>query len=275
MSLVSVAEVTALVETDIGATDLQVIINREEVWLARRIGQLAGERTETLYPRRLSEPIYLRRPALYEPDDGPTIILTTSAALDDLLDATGHGLNNGDRIKFATLTGGAGLSTATTYYVVSASANSFQVALTLGGPAVTFTTDVTAATVHKVPILMTVNDDGTDLVFGDDLGEWRLLYDGTVIQKIDTYWVGGWSGLSGAVGVTYTPADVEEVKAAIIDLIRLRVTDSGYISERIGQYSYQQAQTPLAREATRHAIVRSLLLRPNYRSERLVSAVRS
>jgi len=273
MSLVSVAEVTALVGTDLGTTDLQLIINREEQWLARRIGQLAGERTNTFYPRRLREPIFLRRPAAYEPDDGPTITLTTSAATDDLLDSIGHGVNNGDQVEFATLSGGAGLVVNTTYYVVTATANSFQISDTLGGPAKNFTTDITAGTLHKVAIGITVTDGDDTLVFGDDSGEIRLLYGGTVIEKLEVYWTGGWDGLSGAVGVTWTPADTEEVKAAIIDLIRLRITDTGYISERIGQYSYQQAQTPGAREVTRRAIVTGLLIRPPYRSERLVSAV--
>lgn len=272
MSLVSVTDVQALVDTDLTATQLQVVLDREERWLARRIGQLSGERTETFYPRRLKEPLYLRRPAIYEPDDGPTITLSTSAAADDLLDSTGHGLNNGDQIEFATLTGGTGLTVDTTYFVVNASANSFQVADTLGGPAKNFTTDITAGTLHKVPILITVTDGATVLDYGEDAGEWRLLYDGTVIQRVETDWLGGWDGLSGIVTVEYTPNDVEEVQAAVIDLLRLRVTDTALVSERIGQYSYQQSQTPGMRETTRRAIVNSLLPPRPFRMQRLVSA---
>ena len=60
-SVTSIAEVRALVTTSLSDTDLQAIIDREEEWLAGRIGQLVGERIETFYPERLDEPLYLRR----------------------------------------------------------------------------------------------------------------------------------------------------------------------------------------------------------------------
>ena len=57
---------------------------------------------------------------------------------------TAHGLSNGDLFKFTT-TGGAptGLTAGTTYYVVSATTNDFQIAATEGGSAINFTTDGT------------------------------------------------------------------------------------------------------------------------------------
>lgn len=55
-----------------------------------------------------------------------------------------HGLSNGDVFKFTT-TGAAptGLTAGTTYFVVSAAANAFQVAATEGGAAINFTTNGT------------------------------------------------------------------------------------------------------------------------------------
>ena len=83
---------------------------------------------------------------------GSTITLTTSAAADDILDTTtAHGFVAGQAVRFATLTGGAGLTAGTTYYVIAANlaAQTFQVSATPGGSAINFTTDVTAGTVAK------------------------------------------------------------------------------------------------------------------------------
>lgn len=63
MSLVSVAEVRALVETTLGDVDLQDVIDREEDSVARRIGPLSGPRTITIpFPDRLTA-FHLPRPA--------------------------------------------------------------------------------------------------------------------------------------------------------------------------------------------------------------------
>jgi hypothetical protein len=81
-----------------------------------------------------------------------TITLATSAAADDIIDtAAAHGFVAGQAIRFATLTGGTGLTAGTTYYVISANlaAQTFQVATTPGGSAVNFSADITAGTVAK------------------------------------------------------------------------------------------------------------------------------
>lgn len=81
-----------------------------------------------------------------------TTTLSTSAAADDIIDATDHDLAVGDAVIFDSLTGGTGLTAGTTYYVVAASfaANTFRVGLTAGGAAIDFTTDITAGTARKV-----------------------------------------------------------------------------------------------------------------------------
>lgn len=50
MSFVTLAKVRALVKTGLSDADLQVVIDREEAWLAGRIGALTGQRTITFYP---------------------------------------------------------------------------------------------------------------------------------------------------------------------------------------------------------------------------------
>ncbi len=77
MSLTTVAEVRALVETDLEDEDLQDVIEREEAWLARRIGKLAGPRTVVYYPDPYG-PIRLSRPttSVVVTDSGVTVTPT-------------------------------------------------------------------------------------------------------------------------------------------------------------------------------------------------------
>lgn len=188
MSLVTPAQVKALVSTSLSDADLQVIIDREEGWLAGLIGALSGERSEVFYPRRGSEHLHLRRP-----------------------------------------------------------------------------TDS-----------VTVDNNGTTVDEGDEIGDFRLLYSGTVVELVSADWLSSTTALTGygPVSVTYTPNDSDAIETAIIDLLRLRTTDTGYVSERIGQYSYQTAQLPGARERTRRAILESLRkpLCPHHRAERITAA---
>ena len=61
MSLVTLGEVRALVETSLTDVDLQAVLDREEGWLAARIGALTGARTDTFTPGLTDTPIYLSR----------------------------------------------------------------------------------------------------------------------------------------------------------------------------------------------------------------------
>ena len=79
-----------------------------------------------------------------------TVALSASSSSDDILIDAAHGLSNGDRIQFTSLTGGAGLATATTYYVVNATTGTFQLAAAIGGTAINFTTDISAANYQEV-----------------------------------------------------------------------------------------------------------------------------
>lgn len=112
---------------------------------------------------------------------------------------------------------------------------------------------------------VTVTNDGDAVTLGDDDGEYRLLAHGTVLHLVSDTW-------GEVVTATYSPNDSDRVKRALIRLLRLTLTDSGNVtSERIGQYSYQKAQTPGADEATREAIIRSLLPNIGHTSLRVQS----
>lgn len=62
-SLTSIAEVRALVKSRLTDIDLQAVIDREEAWLAGRVGVLTGERTDTWTPGIGDTPLFLRRRA--------------------------------------------------------------------------------------------------------------------------------------------------------------------------------------------------------------------
>lgn len=89
----------------------------------------------------------------------------TGTAATDVLTLTGHGLLAGDRVRFTLLTGGAGLSTGTDYYVRDVTADTFKLAATSGGIALDFTTDITAATLLPQIVAVLASeaapDDGT------------------------------------------------------------------------------------------------------------------
>ena len=57
----TLGEVRALVDTDLSDVDLQAVLDREEGWLAGRIGALTGARTDTFSPGLGDTPIYLSR----------------------------------------------------------------------------------------------------------------------------------------------------------------------------------------------------------------------
>jgi hypothetical protein len=80
-------------------------------------------------------------------DAAGTPVACTGDAATDVISRTAHGFSNGGMIYFPSLTGGAGLSSTTTYFVRDATANTFKVATSLGGTAVDITTDLTAGTV--------------------------------------------------------------------------------------------------------------------------------
>lgn len=150
-NVVSTAEVRALVNAEQGDDDLAAITAREESWLARRVEQLAGPRTQQFWvgPERADSDLALRRPT------DSVVILDGGVALDPI--------------------------------------------------------------------------------------GFRLLENGTQIERILGYWWGTTDRTLLPVQVTYTPNDLDEVKAVVIELVRMRLSETGYTSEQTGQYRYDRA----------------------------------
>lgn len=74
----------------------------------------------------------------------------TGVAATDIVSQAGHPFVNGDQVQFTSITGGAGLTAGTVYFIVNSVAGvSYQLSLTSGGAAVNFTTDISAATIIR------------------------------------------------------------------------------------------------------------------------------
>jgi hypothetical protein len=67
----------------------------------------------------------------------------------DTVTKVAHGLVNGDRVTFSSLTGGTGLSTGVTYYVRNKTNDTFQLSTTSAGAIVAITGDYSAMTYVK------------------------------------------------------------------------------------------------------------------------------
>ena len=75
--MLTLAEARARITTSLGDDDLTDAIERQEAWLARRIGPLSGSRTETFVTEDGDEVLQLQRPttlaAIAAVDEGGTV----------------------------------------------------------------------------------------------------------------------------------------------------------------------------------------------------------
>lgn len=106
-------------------------------------------------------------------DYTPTVTFTNGT---NIVNAAAHTFSNGDIIQFTTGDGGtvpAELSLTTDYYIVSIAAGTFQVSLTSGGAAITFTDNGTTTIVARLQPVLTISDhisipDDKRIYFGND-----------------------------------------------------------------------------------------------------------
>lgn len=108
----------------------------------------------------------------------------TAVNATEYINKTAHGLVAGQKVRFKATTMPSGLSFGTDYYVLGVDANNFQVALTPGGAAVTFTTDGTAVFYrleHPAGTTFTA-DAGTDVLSSTSHG----LHDGDTVRVFST-----------------------------------------------------------------------------------------
>lgn len=99
--------------------------------------------------------------------DSPTEYAATGVASTDVITATGHTFANRDAVLFLDLTGGSGLTANTIYYVRDSATNTFKLATAPGGSVINFSSDISAATISKVPtgkISGTVTQAGVTVV---------------------------------------------------------------------------------------------------------------
>lgn len=97
----------------------------------------------------------------------------------------------------------------------------------------------------------------TDAVAVKDNGvtitDTRLLRQGTLVERS-----AGWVG--PLVEITYTPNDQLEVVRVVIELCRMTMTETGYQSEKIGDYGYAKHLRPAPGEPDpRKVLYRSLM----------------
>jgi hypothetical protein len=74
----------------------------------------------------------------------------------DLVTRTAHGYSNGMIIRFSEITSTSGISTQINYYVVNATANTFQVSLTSGGSAIDLVTDGSGYILPYKQVIVTI-----------------------------------------------------------------------------------------------------------------------
>lgn len=90
----------------------------------------------------------------YQNIGGSTSITGCSfAATGDLVTKTAHGLVNGQVVTLSAISGVAGVKTSTPYFVINATANTFQLAATAGGSPIDITADGTATVTYSTLII--------------------------------------------------------------------------------------------------------------------------
>ena len=82
-----------------------------------------------------------------------TAVACTFTATSGVVNKTAHGLSNGDEVSFATISTTTGILTNTIYYVVNATANTFQVASIPGGVFLPLTNDGTGSLRYKATVV--------------------------------------------------------------------------------------------------------------------------
>lgn len=95
--------------------------------------------------------IYVQDPVTVDFDTYNAVVTGATIAVTNIITKASHGLVVGDRVTFYSLTGGTGLSTGVTYYVIASglTSSTFKVSLTSGGTEVDVTVLASAASYVK------------------------------------------------------------------------------------------------------------------------------
>jgi len=95
-------------------------------------------------------------------DDAVVPYSVLGDAATDVITATGHIYTANQTVIFSAITGGAGLSVNTVYFVRNPSGNTFQLSTTSGGSAINFTTNITAGTVIAIQANVAISQNTTE-----------------------------------------------------------------------------------------------------------------
>ena len=123
----------------------------------------------------------------------------TGVEATNIITVAGSAFVDGTQITFQSITGGAGLTAGPAYYVVSASGTSFSLALTRGGSAINFTTDITAGVITaQTDELQVWSSEFRDIFTGP--AEFQFSAVGASTDAVDTP-----GAILGQGAVTITP----------------------------------------------------------------------
>jgi hypothetical protein len=95
-------------------------------------------------------------------DDAIVAYSATGEAATDVITATGHNFIANQGVMFPSLTGGSGLNTITVYFVRDISGSTFKVSATSGGPAINFTSNITAGSVIAMQANVAISQNTTE-----------------------------------------------------------------------------------------------------------------
>lgn len=79
----------------------------------------------------------------------------------DLVTRVAHGRKDGDVVMFRSITSTTGISINVNYYVINSTPDTYQLSTTVGGSAVTLTTDGTGSTLDHKQVFVTIIAQGT------------------------------------------------------------------------------------------------------------------
>jgi hypothetical protein len=152
-----------------------------------------------------------------------TGVVTTSAT--DLFTRNAHGLVNGDTVTLSNISGSTGLATTILYYVITSTANTFQLSLTPGGAVV----DITGANGT-----VTVNAAGPPSQLG-----YKFRIDGTMLTYIIR------DGLDGNSNATTIAISLPIAASAqsYTAIAPMRVMDNGTLQTNPGSGSIAASAT--------------------------------
>ena len=102
----------------------------------------------------------------------------------------------------------------------------------------------------------------------------RFLDNGWAIERAGRAWVGP------EVAITFTPNDADEVRRVLLELVQLTASETGFLTERIGEYSYSRgssrtSNTAFLASSSRESYLRELRRPSRYATVRTPTAVTS